>query len=358
MLRTDALDYELPPELIATHPSPQRDAARMMVLDRGGRIVAHASVRDLPEYLRPNDALILNNSRVVPARYLARRLDTGGHVEGLFLHLAGRPDLATTLLRPGLRVRPDQQYAIETSGGDLPDTRLTIMERVEDQWIVRLHSPLSWREALDRAGHAPLPPYILRRRREQGDHALDTPEDRTRYQTVYAGPDGAVAAPTAGLHFTDELLEACRARGAQTGYVTLHVGAGTFKPIECELVEQHQIHEEWYSAARSTLALLGRTHAAGGRIFAVGTTSVRTLESLPDPLPTADTTGATRLLITPGYRWRHVDGLLTNFHLPRSTLLALVGGLIGVDFLLAAYREAIARGYRFYSYGDCMLILP
>ncbi len=358
MLRTDALEYELPPELIATRPSPARDAARMMVLDRTGCIIAHTSVRELPDFLRPGDALIVNNSRVVPARFVARRLDTGAHIEGLFLHLAGQPDLAISLLRPGLRVRPGQAYAIESRDGDLPNTRLTIEHRAGDQWIIRLHSPLSWREALERAGHAPLPPYILRRRREQGDHALDTPDDRSRYQTVYAGPEGAVAAPTAGLHFTDELLDACRARGARTGHVTLHVGAGTFRPVECEFVEQHPIHEEWYSVVASTLALLARTRASQSRVFAVGTTSVRAIESLPNPLPTTETAGATRLLITPGYQWRRVDGLLTNFHLPRSTLLALVAALVGVDSLIAAYREAIARGYRFYSYGDCMLILP
>jgi len=358
MLRSDALDYDLPPELIATHPTPRRDAARMMVLDRSGRIIAHASVRELPDFLRPGDALILNNSRVVPARFVARRLDTGGHIEGLFLHFAAEPGLALALLRPGLRVRPGQEYAIESRDGDLSDTRLSIVERAEEQWMVRLHSPLSWLEVLDRAGHAPLPPYILSRRRDKGDLALDRPEDRERYQTVYAGPVGAVAAPTAGLHFTEELLRACRDRGARIGLVTLHVGAGTFKPIECEFVEQHPIHEEVYSAARSTLALLNGTREVGGRVFAVGTTAVRTLESLPDPLPTAETAGTTRLLITPGYTWRHVDGLLTNFHLPRSTLLALVAARIGIDPLLLAYREAIAREYRFYSYGDCMLILP
>lgn len=358
MLRTDLLDYDLPSDLIATEPAARRDAARMMVLDRRGKIVAHETVASLPDYLQPGDAMVMNNSRVIPARYVARRLDTGGHVEGLFLHSAGGADVAATLLRPGHRVRPGQQYAVEATGGDVQGAVLTILDRVDDHWLVRLDGPLSWRKMLDRAGHAPLPPYILRQRRLGGDTALDRPEDREQYQTVYAGPDGAVAAPTAGLHLTAELIAACRSRGIETGFVTLHVGAGTFKPVECEFVEQHPIHEEWFSVPQDTIELLQRGRPGSGRLVAVGTTTVRALESVGSSLPAAGESVATRLLITPGYQFGRVDGLLTNFHLPRSSLMALVAAMIGVEPLLRAYREAIDRGYRFYSYGDCMLILP
>lgn len=358
MLRTDALDYDLPPHLIAAHPAAERDASRMMVLDRSGRIAAHAHSRDLPQFLRPGDALVLNNSRVIPARFAARRRDTGGRIEGLFLRTPGDPLLASALLRPGSRARIGREYQVESREGVAMTSRFTIIDRDGEEWRLRLAEPPGWREALESAGHAPLPPYILARRRIAGDDQLDVPADRERYQTVYAGPEGAVAAPTAGLHFTEELLAACRERGLLAGLVTLHVGAGTFKPVESEYVEEHAMHDEWYSVPQSTLALLRQTREAGGRIVAVGTTAVRTLESLADPLPDADVSGSTRLLITPGYRFRHVDGLLTNFHLPRSTLMALVAAFVGTEALLAAYREAIARSYRFYSYGDCMLILP
>lgn len=358
MLRSDALDYDLPPHLIAAYPCPQRDASRMMVLDRSGRILAHRYARDLPEYFGPGDAMILNDSRVIPARFTARRLDTGGRIEGLYLASRSEPRQADALLRPGSRVRLATPYVIESPSGDLEDSRLTVLGREKDHWLIRLDGPLSWSEALGRAGHAPLPPYILSRRREAGDASLDTPEDRARYQTVYAGPEGAVAAPTAGLHFTEDLLAECRRRGVDLGFLTLHVGAGTFKPVETEFVEQHPIHEEWFTVSAATLELLRRTRNRGGRLIAVGTTSVRALESLPDPPPDQTLTAATRLLITPGFRFRRVDGLLTNFHLPRSSLMALVAAVIGVEPLLAAYREAIAREYRFYSYGDCMLILP
>ncbi len=358
MLRTDLLDYDLPAELIATEPAGRRDAARMMVLDRSGRTIAHETVASLPDYLQPGDAMIMNNSRVIPARYVARRLDTGGHVEGLFLHLAGEADVAATLLRPGHRVRPGQQYVVEPAGGESEGAVLTILSRVEDHWLVRLSGPLSWRELLEQAGHAPLPPYILRQRRLGGDAALDRPADREQYQTVYAGPEGAVAAPTAGLHLTAELIAACRSRGVETGFVTLHVGAGTFKPVECEFVEQHPIHEEWFSIPQDTIELLQRRRADSGPLVAIGTTTVRALESLGSSLPAAGESVPTRLLITPGYQFGRVDALLTNFHLPRSSLMALVAAMIGVEPLLRAYREAIDRGYRFYSYGDCMLILP
>lgn len=358
MLRTDALDYDLPPELIATEPPARRDAARMMVLDRQGRVLAHRSVHDLPEYLRAGDALIFNDSRVLPARFSAIRTDTGGRIEGLFLRLAGEPSLAEAMLRPGHRIRPGQTYAVEGRSPDTAPAVLRVVERRADHWLIRLERDIPWHELLAGAGHAPLPPYILRRRRESGDSELDTPADRARYQTVYARQAGAVAAPTAGLHFTPELLDECRARGAELGFITLHVGAGTFKPVDTEFIEQHPIHEEWYTAPRTSIDLLTRTRAAAGRVFAVGTTTVRTLESLPEPLPGEDYSAATRLMITPGATLHRVDGLLTNFHLPRSTLLALVAAMIGVEPLVAAYREAIARRYRFYSYGDCMLILP
>lgn len=385
MLRTTDLDYELPAGRIATHPAEPRDSARLMVVPRkSDRAPEHAHVSDLPRFLRAGDLLVINRTSVLPARLLGVNEATGAKVQGLYL--SGAPADAAgrrwhTLLkmrrfREGARIRLLNRHAGPS------DVVLVLDHHAEEAdagWIVRVESPdphgAPDHVILDRVGLAPLPPYILasrRREEEKGgsgepspDHDAEIEHDIETYQTVYADPSRAasVAAPTAGLHFTPRLLARLEATGVRTADVILHVGMGTFKPVETEFVEQHPMHAEWCTLPAATARALVETRARGGRIVAVGTTSARTLESFNDPASiTADATLATRLLITPGCPFRTVDALLTNFHLPRSTLLAMVGALLGetdaVARLLQYYREAIERGYRFYSFGDAMLVLP
>lgn len=367
-LRTDALDYELPERLIATEPAHPRDSARLLVMRKSEPQIEHRRVCDLPEYLQQDDVLVLNNTSVIPARLMGRRQDSGGKVEGLFLNdeEAGRWRVmlkSNGKLRPGMRIELELPEGGEESGGGV--RCLVLEEKDGAEWIVRLEPEGQTREVLEEVGKTPLPPYILRARGEnQGDDLID----RKWYQTTYADRENmhSVAAPTAGLHFTPQLLAKLQAQGVCRAEVTLHVGAGTFKPITAETLSGHEMHWERYEVPPRTIEMIGQLAEAREmknprRCIAVGTTSVRTLESLPEPLPTGlgeSIIGRTDLLITPGYSFRHVDGLLTNFHLPRSTLLALVGAMVGLDRLLEVYQEAIAREYRFYSYGDAMLILP
>lgn len=374
MLRTSDLDYDLPPKLVATHPVSPRDAARIMVVERSSRSAPkNRHVRDLPEILNPGDLLVLNRSRVIPARFLGRRLDTGGKVEGLYVASGSAPATWLVMLK-ARRFRSGAPIELLDRAGCDSGVRLTLIERdTEDpaMWHVSVDAT-RWQPGgsdnvarasvvtiLDRIGLTPLPPYI-RARRKAADEPVDDVEDRTSYQTVYASEEGSVAAPTAGLHFTPDLLDRLAAAGIARAEVTLHVGLGTFKPVETEYIEQHPMHAEWCSMPAETVEALRRTREAGGRVIAVGTTTARTLESFA--LDGAPSSGPleTRLLITPGYTWRSTDGLLTNFHLPRSTLMALVAAMLpgGVDQLKHLYSIAIARRYRFYSYGDAMLILP
>lgn len=374
-LRADELEYELPSHLIATRPATPRDSARMLVLRRSDDVIEHRQVRDLPEYLQAGDALVFNNTAVLPARLIGRRADTGGRVEGLFLHETGSRDdrpLWQVMLRSGGRLREGHRIELLNALGQPSGYSFKLRERQEAEWIVHLEQAVQTQTALDAAGWTPLPPYILKAR---GDAAFVDADDRSWYQTVFA--DAArrqsVAAPTAGLHFTPELLRRLAQQGVERIDVTLHVGAGTFKPVTAESLDQHRMHSERYEVSPAALEALHRikkcsSEGSGGRILAVGTTSVRTLESLPSPLPTqhaesggqlcSPVAGLTDLMIAPPYTFKLTDGMLTNFHLPRSTLLALVGAMVGLDRLKAIYREAIARGYRFYSYGDAMLILP
>ncbi len=372
MLRTADLDYDLPEDLIATVPSAHREEARLLVTGRGADAsVTHARVKDLAEFLRPGDVLVFNTTRVIPARLVGVRRDTGGAVEGLFLGESeggGRSGCAVwrvllraKRLRPGCVVdlRPVREGAagaslvIESEGADGPGS-----------WIARAldSEPGSTLGILERVGRTPLPPYILGARK-RGGAGLAEDEDRERYQTVYARTDqgASVAAPTAGLHFTEALLAQLASRGVRRVAVTLHVGPGTFKPVETESVEAHPMHAEWCRADPAELTAIRDARAAGGRVFAVGTTAARAIESLAEVAASESSAGVwTRLLITPGYRWRLVEGLLTNFHLPRSTLMALVAALLdgGAERLRAIYAEAVGRRYRFYSYGDAMLVLP
>ncbi len=338
-------DYELPPALIAKRPLPERDAARMLVLEAHG--LADRFVRDLPAFARPGDVWVVNDTKVIPARLIGRK-PTGGRVEILLLEAVGAAgdaaggDLWRAWGRANKPLAPGQRIAIA------PDFAVEIVSREGRELIVRLLADDGDASAaLERHGHMPLPPYIDR---------PDGEEDRARYQTVFAARPGAVAAPTAGLHLTPALMAALEAAGARIARVTLHVGPGTFQPVQVEDVGAHRMHEEAFEIPARTADWVNEARARGGRVVAVGTTSLRALEAAAEGGELAAGAGRTSIFIRPGYRFRIVDALLTNFHLPRSTLLMLVAALAGRERVLAAYRHAIARGYRFYSYGDAMWI--
>ncbi len=344
-------DYELPPELIAQHPLPQRDRARMLVVDRATAMQAHRQVAELPDILRPGDCLIFNDTRVVPARLFGVRAATGGKWEGLFLSAdeSGRWRL---IGQTRGKLKPGEQIVLHKPACDKTKDSftLTLIERDEaGVWSAEPLEPCDPFAVLERYGMVPLPPYIARETIEPGDV--------TRYQTVYAATPGAVAAPTAGLHFTPELLESLRSKGVQTEFVTLHVGIGTFRPIAVENLDDHRMHSEWCRVTAETAARLNRVRANGGRNIAVGTTAVRTLESACSDDGFHVFTGQTNLFIRPGYKFRAVDALLTNFHLPKSSLLVLVSALLGIEQTRHAYAAAVRECYRFYSYGDAMLIV-
>jgi S-adenosylmethionine:tRNA ribosyltransferase-isomerase len=339
-VRTADFDYELPPELIAQHPPERRDAARMLVLDPRSGEVTHSTVVELPEYLEPGDLLVFNDSRVIPARLIGRRAD-GGEAEVLLL----RPIDAVrhqweALIRPGRRLAPGSRVQFENSA-----LVVTVEERNDETATVRLNGVADPIAEVRRIGEMPTPPYIKER--------LD---DRERYQTIYAREEGSAAAPTAGLHFTPGLLTAVRERGAGIAFVTLHVGLDTFRPVRVEDPAEHRIHREWYRIDQATAGAVNETRRLGRRVVAVGTTSVRVLESAATDGGVAAGEGWTGLFIVPGYRFRVVDAMLSNFHLPKSTLLMLVSAFAGRERILAAYAAAIKEHYRFYSFGDCMLI--
>lgn len=343
-MRTEDFDYVLPDDLIAQEPWEPRDASRLMVLDRASRTWRHLRFYDLPDLLRPGDVLVRNNSLVVPARLRGAREETGGAWEGLFLRetVPGRWEiLAKTRGRP----RVGERVRVGLGLG------LRLVERLGDgRWLAEPEANGPATSLLQLHGEVPLPPYIRRGRAE--------PRDLLRYQTVHAVAPGSVAAPTAGLHFTAELWSRLASRGIEAADITLHVGVGTFRPIEVEQIEEHQLHAEWAELTPEVAERLQVCRGRGGRIVAVGTTAARTLETAAlAPGSTAGFSGETSLYIKPGHAFRGLDALLTNFHLPRSSLLVLVAALIGRDFLMEAYREAIRERYRFYSYGDAMLIL-
>lgn len=342
MLTAD-FDFELPPEAIAQHAAP-RGESRLLVLDREGP-ERHRRTRDLPALLRPGDLLVLNDTRVIPARLFGRRRissgEAGGRIELLLVERTGAQEW-DALARPGRKARPGTVLTFATGL-----TAEVIDKREDGRHRIRFSEPVEGH--LDRLGHIPLPPYIQRE---------DESADRERYQTVYARHPGAIAAPTAGLHFSAEILEEVRRAGIGIVEVTLHVGIGTFKPVSAEKVEEHRMDSERYEIGEEAAAAIREARARGGRVVAVGTTVVRTLESaakLGDG-EVRPGSGATELFITPGYEFRAVDVLLTNFHLPRSTLLMLVSAFAGRERVLATYAEAVREGYRFYSYGDAMLV--
>ena len=349
-MKTDELDYKLPSELIAQDPVAVRSDSRLLVLDRSTGRLTDSRFGRVGEFLRPDDCLVLNDTKVLPARFFARR-PTGGRLEGLFLRETSTPGLWEVLLKGARKVKLDESIEIEDRAQRDSFAARVLEKKADGVCLLAVEARADAGTVLDRVGFPPLPPYIHR------DHDLAKAEsDLRQYQTVYARCPGAVAAPTAGLHFTDELMSHLKATGIRFGYVTLHVGAGTFKPIATEQVEDHEIHREWYrlDAANAKAVLAARQ--AGGRIVAVGTTVTRVLETVAKNGPIAACEGTTNLFITPGYEFKAVDAMITNFHLPRSTLLALVGAFAGLERMLAAYRHAIDQRYRFYSYGDAMLI--
>lgn len=343
-METSAFDFVLPEHLIAQRPAEPRDQSRLMVLRVDSQTWEHRTFHDLPEFLQRGDLLVRNNTRVVAARLLGHREATGGKWEGLFLRsLAdGTWDmLATTRGRPAIG-----EWVVVEGG-----LRLQLLGRASGgRWIVQPEGAGDTSALLERHGHVPLPPYIRKGR--------DDPHDRLRYQTVYAREPGAVAAPTAGLHFTRDLFGALEERGIDLVEITLHVGLGTFRAIESESIDDHVLHSEWAEVTPAAADRLNASRAAGGRIVAVGTTSTRTLEFAAQTGRFRSFSEETGLYLKPGHDFRGVDALITNFHLPRSSLLVLVSALAGVEFIRAAYAEAIREGYRFYSYGDAMLILP
>ena len=342
-------DYVLPDELIARQPAARRDEARLMVVDRRSGTIEHTVIRDLPRFLRRDDCLVLNDTRVIPARLQGVRTATGGRWEGLFLET--RPNGAWLLMgQTRGKLQPGEQVTLRPFQGESGEYTLTLWERDEDGlWTARPGDDRSALDVLEQFGTVPLPPYI---ERERPDRA-----DVERYQTVYARTAGSVAAPTAGLHFTPELFAACEARGITRATVTLHVGIGTFRPISVERLDEHRMHSEWCELSAATATKLNGVQGGGGRIVAVGTTSVRTLESAAGSGTIQPWSGPTQLFIRPPYRFQAVDVLLTNFHLPKSTLLVLVSTFAGRELIRRAYAEAIAGRYRFFSYGDAMLIV-
>jgi S-adenosylmethionine:tRNA ribosyltransferase-isomerase len=340
--RTSDYDFELPADRIAQRPLDRRDASRLMVVDRATGDIRHGTFRDIAELIAPSDVLVVNRTRVLRARLLGTR-DSGAPAEILLLKSLGDARYEA-MVSPGGKLKPGRRVRIA------PDLSVEILSVTDRRTrIVRLESTLPLDEAIERHGHVPLPPYIER---------ADAPEDAERYQTVFARESGSVAAPTAGLHFTDDLLAALAARGVARAEVLLHVGAGTFKPVEVEDPGQHVMHEEWYSVSADAARTINDRRAAGGRVWAVGTTSVRTLESAANDDGTIRHGEAdTRIFIRPPYTFRAVDRIVTNFHLPRSTLIMLVAAFAGYELTMRAYRTAVESGYRFYSYGDAMAVL-
>lgn len=378
VLRTSDLQYDLPEELIATTPAERRDAARLLVTRRtASPSVEHRAIADLPGYFAAGDVLVVNVSAVIPARFQGARSDTGGAIEGLYLGPAGDgADLRRwRVLLKAKRPRVGATLSLTTADGQASAYSLVLESKIDDSeqpgaWLVRAEGPeadLGAVRVLSMVGSTPLPPYILASRKRHGLNVSDK-ADRDRYQTVYANnaAAGSVAAPTAGLHFTPEILSTLSAKGVSVAHVTLHVGTGTFKPVTAEFIEQHEMHHEWCSIPPTTARLIRDAKENGRRIIAVGTTSARTLESFsPEQIAAAAESGQsaerwTNILITPGHRFMNLHGLMTNFHLPQSTLMAMVATLFpeGSPRLLALYADAVRERYRFYSYGDAMLILP
>lgn len=340
-MKTSDFYYDLPPELIAQTPLEKRDESRLLCLDKATGEWSHHHFYELPDFLRAGDCLILNNSRVLPARLLGRRLPGGGACEVLLLQDKG-DKVWECLVRPGKHLREGARVSF--GDGELTAEIAEVLP--DGNRLVRFDYNGIFLEVLERLGKMPLPPYIK-----------EELQDQERYQTVYSKVNGSAAAPTAGLHFTPELLERIAAKGVGVGYVTLHVGLGTFRPVKEDEIEQHDMHSEYCTIPQETADLINRTKANGGRVICVGTTSCRTIESWAGEDGTMTATGGwTNIYIYPGYRFKVMDALVTNFHLPESTLIMLVSALAGREHVLAAYEEAVRERYRFFSFGDAMFI--
>jgi S-adenosylmethionine:tRNA ribosyltransferase-isomerase len=340
-MHLSAFDYELPEELIAQQPLEQRDASRMLLLDRNAGTWKDSEFRSLPDYIRQNDVIVVNNTRVFPARLVGERDPSGGRVEVLLTREI-QPDIWEALVRPAQRLKIGARLRFGTLRAEVLDWSTSALRQL------RFDGPLA--DLLDTLGQTPLPPYI---KRPDGT----SPADRERYQTVFARERGAIAAPTAGLHFTPEITNALLARGARLVEITLHVGYGTFEPVRVENIEDHHVDSEFIQICEEAARTINESRAEGGRVIAVGTTTTRALESAVNNVGIIEATiGKTDLTILPGYKFRITDALLTNFHLPRSSLLLLVAAFAGRELTLDSYRHAVLERFRFYSYGDCMFV--
>ena len=349
-MKVSDFNYELPEELIAQDPLERRSDSRLMVLNRQENTITHRHFRDIGEYLKPGDCLVVNDTKVIPARLLGVKPDTGAAIEVLLLRNHG-DNVWEALVRPGKKLRP----GAEVSFGDglLTGTIESVTEG--GNRMIRFSYTGIWEEILDRLGEMPLPPYIT--------HKL---QDKDRYQTVYAVHEGSAAAPTAGLHFTPELMAELEGRGISIARLTLHVGLGTFRPVKVDTIEEHHMHSEYFELSEEAAELINRTKENGGRVISVGTTSTRTLETVAQRLTEENGDGPVRLkacngwtdiFIYPGYRFRVIDGLITNFHLPESTLIMLVSAFYDREHVLEAYKTAVEERYRFFSFGDAMLLI-
>ena len=340
-MKTADFDYELPQELIAQDPLEQRDSSRLLILDKKTGERTHRIFHDIIDYLHEGDCLVINNTKVIPARLIGEREGTGGKVEVLLLKRK-TDNVWETLVKPGKKARPGMRLSF---GGGL--LHAEVQEVVDEgNRLIRFEYEGIFEEILDQLGQMPLPPYIT--------HQL---KDKNRYQTVYAKYEGSAAAPTAGLHFTEELLQQIQEKGVKIARVTLHVGLGTFRPVKVDDVTQHHMHTEFYHVSQEAADIINETKKQGGRVICVGTTSCRTIESAADPQGVVQATeGDTDIFIYPGYQFKVLDCLITNFHLPESTLLMLVSALAGKEHIMAAYKEAVAMKYRFFSFGDAMFI--
>ena len=341
-MKLSDFDYELPEELIAQKPIEKRDESRLLVYHRDSKAIEHRRFYDIIEYLNEGDCLVINDTKVLPARLLGRRVDTGGKIEFVLLKQIDK-NRWETLVKPGRRAKVGTRFSF----GDGMLIAEVVDKVDEGNRIVEFEYEGIFEEVLDRIGIIPLPPYIHEKL-----------QNKDRYQTVYAEHRGSVAAPTAGLHFTEELLEKIQKKGVSIARITLHVGLGTFRPVKTEIIEQHKMHEEFFQVTPEAAELINSARKNGGRVIAVGTTSTRTLESIADESGYVKPQfGKTDIFIYPGYRFKAIDGLITNFHLPKSTLLMLVSALAGREEILRVYREAVEKRYRFFSFGDAMLIL-
>lgn len=340
-MKVSDFDFYLPEELIAQHPLEKRDTSRLMVLDKKTGEIEHKIFKDIIDYLNEGDTLVLNNTRVMPARLIGEKENTGGKIEFLLLkRLEG--DKWECLAKPGKTAKPGRRFTF--GDGKLKCEVLEVLET--GNRVIEFEYDGIFEEVLDSLGEMPLPPYIHERL-----------EDSERYQTVYSKEKGSAAAPTAGLHFTEELLEQIKSKGVNIAYVTLHVGLGTFRPVKAETIDEHVMHSEFYQVSEETARIVNETKDRGGKIISVGTTSTRTLETIGDENGRIkECSGWTNIFIYPGYKFKVVDRLITNFHLPESTLIMLVSTLAGKDHVLNAYNEAVKERYRFFSFGDAMFI--